>query len=350
MVLTAASGSYAASATILPTLTGNSRNNGSFLLAVNPSTLSIPQGASDTSKVTLFSVNGFTGTVQLFAQSQDGSLMLVLQNSTLSVPLGGTIATTLTVTVPSAAINSGHDVIVTGTGTGHRKTFSSSALLRVVVGSSANFDLDAEPSALNNIQGSSSTTIITLTSLNNFAGNITLTATIPFGFITVMGGQNPIALTANGTATTSLQITTTSSTQSGTYTIIITGTSSINTYSETVTVTVTKPVVEALVLTSRSFSPTNLTLQLQNTGDVPIILTAYTVRDSLGNAWTRTNFAGPTIPVSNSGPVSILISTSCLECTYTGIFGLFNQFVAGRTYTVILTAESGTEFTFSVTW
>jgi len=350
MVLTAASTSYAAGLTILPSLANSNGNNGSFLLTVNPSTLTILQGASAPSAVTVFSINGFIGRIALSAISADGAVGLSFQNSTLSLASGAAATTLLTVNVPSVATLSSHDVIVTGTGTGHKRTFSSSTLLRVNVVSPATFGIHADPSSITSIAGSTGTVSIMLTSLNGFTGNVTLTATVPFGFIAVMGGQNPVHLTANGTATTTLQVTTTAATQPGTYTITVTGTSGLKYYSETITVTVTASVVEGLSLTGHSLaSATNLTLHLQNTGDVPVTLQTYAVRDSLGDAWTLRNRTGPTIQVNSVSSANILISLDCFECTYTGIFGLFSQYVAGRTYTVTLTTSTNTEFTFTIT-
>jgi len=350
MVLTAASTSYAAGLTILPSLANSNGNNGSFLLTVNPSTLTILQGAWAPSTVTVFSLNGFTGKIALSATSTDGVVGLSFQNNTLSLTAGGTARTILTVTVPGDATLGSRDVIVTGTGIGHKRTFSSSTLLSVNVVSPATFGIHADPSSITSMAGSTGTVSIILTSLNGFTGNVTLTATVPFGFIAVMGGQNPVLLTANGTATTTLQVTTTAATQSGTYTITVTGTSGLKYYSETITVTVTASVVEGLSLTGHSLaSATNLTLYLQNTGDAPVTLQAYAIRDSLGNAWTLRSWTGPTIQVNSVSSANILISLDCFECTYTGIFGLFSQYVAGRTYTVTLTTSTNTEFTFTIT-
>ena len=349
MVLTAASTGYAAGLTILPSL-ANNNGNGSFLVTINPSALTVPQGALAPSTVTVFSINGFTGKIALSAISTTGTVGLTFQNNTLSLTAGGTATTLLTVDVPGDASVSSHDVIVTGTGIGHKRTFSSSTLLTVNVVSPATFGIHADPSSITSMAGSTGTVSIILTSLNGFTGNVTLTATVPFGFIAVMGGQNPVLLTANGTATTTLQVTTTAATQPGTYTITVTGTSGLKYYSETITVTVTASVVEDLSLTGHSLaSATNLTLYLQNTGDAPVTLQAYAIRDSLGNAWTLRSWTGPTIQVNSVSSANILISLDCFECTYTGIFGLFSQYVAGRTYTVTLTTSTNTEFTFTIT-
>jgi len=350
MVLTAASTSYVAGSTILPLIANSNGNSGSFLLTVNPSGLTILQGAWAPSTVTVFSLNGFAGKIALSATSTDGALGITFQNNTLSLTAGATAITLLTVNVPDDATLDSHDIIVTGTGTGHRRTFSSSTLLSVAVGSTATFDIHLDPSSITSIAGSTSTVSVIVTSLNGFAGNVTLTATIPFGFIAVMGGQNPVLVPANGTASTTLQIATTAATQPGTYTITVTGTSGPNSYSEALTVTVTTQVVEGLSLTGQSLaSATNLTLYLQNTGDVQVTLQAYSIRDSLGDAWTLRNWTGPTIQVNSVSPANLLISLDCFECTYTGIFGLFSQFVAGRTYTVTLTTNTNTEFIFTIT-
>src|SRR5437773_12394945 len=64
MVLTAAVGTVAGG-TMLSSYMSDGKAGSSFLLAVNPSTLSLVQNASLTSTVNVISVRGFSGTVSL---------------------------------------------------------------------------------------------------------------------------------------------------------------------------------------------------------------------------------------------------------------------------------------------
>src|SRR3972149_4969085 len=97
MVLTAASTSYAAGLTILPSLANSNGNNGSFLLTVNPSTLTILQGAWAPSTVTVFSISGSPGRIPLSPIPAEGGVGLFFKNSPLSLASGAAATTLLTV-------------------------------------------------------------------------------------------------------------------------------------------------------------------------------------------------------------------------------------------------------------
>ncbi len=75
VILTAAIGTVTVSASVLPFLTGalGQKPTGNFLLTVNPSSLTIMQGGSALSTITVVSVGGFKGTVALYTDSVGGS-------------------------------------------------------------------------------------------------------------------------------------------------------------------------------------------------------------------------------------------------------------------------------------
>ncbi len=349
MILTAATTVYAVSGTLLPIIGYALRYNGSFLVTANPSSMMMNNGTYSTATITLISVDGYAGTVALSKSYTYEVLPASFLATTLDIPAGGTATTTLTVAAPANADTGQYGIVITGTRTGPGKALTSSALLLVQVTSTADFSIRSEPSQIDNRAGSSSYTQVLLTSQNGFNGTVSLTATIPFGFIGVMGGQDKVFLPAGGIASTTLQITTTQATQPGEYTIKVTGASGLVVRSATLTILVTLPSAESLSLTSYLLrTATSLTVNLQNTGAMQIALTSYRVRDSMGNSWTHPSWAGPTLAPGNTASADILIWTDCSGCYYTGIFGLFTEFIPGRTYVVTLTAESGTEFTFTV--
>jgi hypothetical protein len=350
VILTAVIGTVSVSASVLPFLTGalGQKPIGNFLLTASTSSLSVVQGASATSTVTLVSVNGFKGTVALYTDSVGAYFQAVFANRTLTLKVNGTSTTTLTLTAPKNATGT-YRIIVTGTAIVQKKMISSSTIISVTVTSNSDFSLWASPSSITENTGSTVTVAIDVDSLNGFSGNVSLAATTPFGFIAVMGGQNPITLTAGGTVSTTLQISTMTNTTIGTYNITVTGTSAQHIHTIAVPATITDPVIESLVLQRVSLSsPTNLTLFLQNTGNGQVTLMTYSVTDKFGDVWSLHNWAGPSIAPNSVAASDILIGSSCGACTYVGILFGFQQFSQGQTYTVTVTTAAGNRFAFTV--
>ena len=352
MVLTAAVGTVAGG-TVLSSYVNGGKAGPSFLLTANPTTLTIEQGASLSSMISVISVNGFSGTVSLSIFFAGSRLPATLSPASVSVPTNGTARSTLTVT---ATGNTGSfNVVVIGIASSHGKTNYASTEVSVDVLSNQDFTITSSPSSIVNIFGSSNTTTITLTSLNGYVGTVSLTFTAPFGYITVTGSQNPLTLSSGGTAVSTLNITTSLATTLGTYNITVTGVAGSRTHSTVISLTVVDPIVpppviESLKLTGYQFiNGTSLSLILQNTGNASMTIESYVVRDSSGNTWSLSNFAGPMIIPNGFGTAIILIGANCPGCVYGGIPGLFFQFTAGQSYTVTVTTTRNNQFSFNVT-
>ncbi len=352
MVLTAAVGTVAGG-TMLSSYVSDGKAGPSFLLTVNPSTLSLEQNASLTSTVNVISVRGFSGTVSLSLFFTDSKLPASLSPGSVNVPVNGTAKSTVTVTATNTI--GSFNVVIVGIASSHGKTNYASTELSVQVVSNQDFTITSSPSSIVNTFGSSNTTTITVTSLNGYTGTVSLTVTAPFGYITVMGSENPLILSAGGTASSALNITTSLSTNPGTYNITVTGTAGSRTHSTVISLTVIDPIVpppiiESLKLTGYQFiNGTSLSLVLQNTGTTSVTIQSYVVRDSSGNTWSLSNFAGPVMTPNGFGTPIILIGANCPGCVYGGIPGLFFQFTIGQSYTVILTTTRNTQFSFTVT-
>jgi len=352
MVLTAAVGTVAGG-TMFSSYVNGSKAGPSFLLTVHPSTLTLEQGASLTSTVNVISVRGFSGTVSLSLFFAGSTLPASLSPLSVSIPVNGTATSTLTVTATNAVGD--FNIVVIGIASSHGKTNYASTELSVQVVSNQDFTIASSPSSIVNVFGSSNTTTITVTSQNGYTGTVSLTVTAPFGYITVRGSQNPLTLSAGGTTSSILNITTSISTRLGNYNITVTGTDGSRTHSTVISLTVIDPivpppVVESLKLTGYLFiNGTSLSLVLQNIGSTSVTLQSYLIRDSSGDTWSLANWAGPTIMSNGSGTASILIGTSCSGCIYGGIPGLFFQFTVGQTYTVIVMTTNNNEFSFTAT-
>jgi hypothetical protein len=352
MVLTAAVGTVAGG-TMLSSFVNGGKAGPSFLLTMSPSALSLEQGASAKATVSVTSFNGFSGTVSLSVFFTGSKLPASLNPTSVSVPANGTAKSTLTVNATSNVGN--YNVVVIGIATSHGRTNYASADLAVQVVSNQDFTITSSPSKIVNIFGSSNTTTITVSSLNGYAGTVGLTFTAPFGYITVTGSQNPLTLSSGGTASSTLTIATSLSTKLGTYNITITGTAGSRVHSTIISLTVVDPIVpppviETLKLNTYQFiNGTSLSLVLQNTGNTSVTIQSYMVRDSSGNTWSLSNFAGPVMIPNGFGTAIILIGANCLSCVYGGIPGSFFQFTVGQPYTVTLTTTRNSQLPFTVT-
>jgi len=98
------------------------------------------------------------------------------------------------------------------------------------------------------------------------------------------------------------------------------------------------PGQEALsVEASQVNSPTNLTLTIRNSGAASVGLDSYSVKDSVGNQYTKSNWAGPTLAVNSVGIINIVIDGSAFT------------FQSKSYYTVIVTTARNNLFTFAIT-
>src|SRR5438128_12149179 len=119
MVLTAAVGTVAGG-TVLSSDVNGGKAGPSFLLTVNPSTLSLEQGASLTSTVNIISVRGFSGTVSLSLCFTGSTLPASLSPGSVNVPVNGTARSTLNVTATNTI--GSFNIVVVGIASIHGKT------------------------------------------------------------------------------------------------------------------------------------------------------------------------------------------------------------------------------------
>jgi len=351
MVLTAAGGTVTGGVLANSYVNSANRDPGSFLITLNPSTMWTVQGASSTSTITVTSINGFSGTVTLSLYFPGTAFTASIGPTSVSVPSNSIAESTLSVTAPDTP--GSYTVVVIGVSSSHGKTSYSSSMLIVQVASSQDFTITSMPTRITTTTGATNTTTVIVTSINGYTGNVSLTVTAPFGFITVTGGENPLTIASGGAASSTLAITTSTNTAEGNYSMIITGSDGSRSHSTTISLQVVDPIpaiIESLVLNGYHFNnSTSLTLYLQNAGNGTITLQSYVIRDSSGNAWSLSSWIGPSIEVNAVGSANIMIGSSCPGCIYNGIAGLFLQYQQGQTYTVTVTTSRDNQFTFTVT-
>ena len=203
------------------------------------------------------------------------------------------------------------------------------------------FGLTNNPQPLS-VTGLSATDTITVTSLDNFTGTVSLTATMdPAIANTTKVAVNPanVSITAGGSATSMLMVQTSQSTLPGTYSITVKGTSGY----------VWHPLTVILVITpdfSISASPTSMSLPLGSSGTATVTLQSlhnFNATVSLTGSVApadMTSSVSPNDPSAAFSPVSITLTPRGTgSSTLTVSTSLLTL---PGTYTVTITANSGT--------
>jgi subtilase family serine protease len=214
---------------LINTLAGSA--TASFTLSDSPSSLSIAEGGSGTSTITVSDVNGFTGSVTLAASGLPSGVTAAFGTN----PTTGT--SVLTLTASSTATTGTSTVTITGTsGT---LTATTTLALTITSTGAANFSIGASPATLSIAQSSSGTSTITVTSTSSFNSAVTLAASgLPTG-VTAAFSTNPVTPPANGSVTSTLTLTASSTATTGAATVTITGTSGSLSHTATIALTVT---------------------------------------------------------------------------------------------------------------
>jgi kumamolisin len=211
-------------------LLAGSSSSPSFTLSASPSSLTIAQGSSGSSTITVTDVGGFTGSVTLAASGLPSGVTATFGTN----PTTGT--SVLTLTASSTATTGTATVTITGTS----GSLTATTTIALTVNSSATpaFSVSASPTSVTVTQGSSGTSTITVTSTGGFNSATTLSASgLPSG-VTATFSTNPVTPPANGSANSTLTLTASGSATVGTATVTITGTSGSTSHSTTITLTV----------------------------------------------------------------------------------------------------------------
>jgi len=233
-------------------LTGAGIPAPSFTLAASPSALTVVQGNSASSTITVTGQNGFSGSVTLAASGLPSGITAAFGTN----PTTG--SSVLTLTASGTASTGTATVTIKGTS----GSLSATTSVALTVSAAPSFTLTALPSSVPVIQGNSGTSTIIVTDQNGFSGSVTLAASgLPSG-VTAAFGTNPttgssvLTLTASGTAST------------GTATVTIKGTS--GSLSATTSVALTVNPAPSFRLTA---SPSSLTVVQDNSATSTITVT-----------------------------------------------------------------------------
>jgi xyloglucan-specific exo-beta-1,4-glucanase len=294
-----------------------------FSLAASPTSLTVTQGTSGTSTITITRLNSFAGAVSFTASGLPTGVTASFNPATTTTT--GT-SSVLTLTASSTATVGAATVTVTGTsGT---LTHSATITLTVAATPTPDFSLSASPTSLTVNRGASGTSTITITRLNSFAGAVAFTASgLPTG---VTASFNPATTTTTGTSSV-LTLTASSTATLGTATVTVTGTSGTLTHTTSIALTVaTAPTPDF----SLAASPTSLTVNQGASGTSTITI-------------TRLNSFASAVSFTASGlPTGVTASFNPATTTTTGTSSVLTLTASATATTgaatVTVTGTSGT--------
>src|SRR5438477_13159479 len=213
----------------LATTPGQS-NAPDFNLGMSPASMMVIQGNLTKFTISLTSLNGFEGSVNL-----NVSISPNIQNATTALNpesvslLYGTGSATLTIQIPPTTRTGTYTITIAGTA--RMITHDVDSFLQVITPPPPDFQMRAGPSALNVTRGSAGTSTVYLTSTGGFSGTIMLSVSISpsnGSSPTIAVSPNKVTLSSGVTASAVLTVTTTGTTSPGSYTITIQGANGIS--------------------------------------------------------------------------------------------------------------------------
>jgi len=198
------------------------------------------------------------------------------------------------------------------------------------------FTLSANPTSLSINAGSASTSTITLTSVNNFAGTVSVSSTGSPAGLGLSLNPSSLSLSSGGTGTTTLTISTQSSTPAGSYTVTVTGSSGTLSHSTSIQVSVVQTAQPDFSVRA---NPASITLQRGDSASSTITATSL-------NGFSGTVALTDSISPATSNPPVISLSSSRLTLSSGGSAGstltvTTSSSTTSGSYTVLVTGTSG---------
>ncbi|TMI33463.1 hypothetical protein E6H28_01980 [Candidatus Bathyarchaeota archaeon] len=201
------------------------------------------------------------------------------------------------------------------------------------------YSVSSNPSSLQILQGASANSTISITSLNNFAGSVTLSSSSssPPGLLTSSFSVNPIMVPQSGTAKSNFTITVPAGTSPASYSITVTAKNS-TTFSHSATVTVTVVIPDFKIALSSS----SLTVAPGSSENVTVTLTSLngfsgtvSLTSTLTSPGPQVTFSPISVTLSPGGTVSSTLSVSAASS------GAYSTPVPLGNYNVNVTGTSG---------
>ncbi len=228
---------------------------GDFSISLSPSSVTLMQGSTVSSTLTIRSSGTFSSAVTLSASSPSG-LTISFANNPVVPPAGGKASTQVTLTASGSFAGGTYPVPILGIS----GSLSHSTTITVTVSQALtpDFTVAANPSMISISQGSTASSVITALSQDGFSSPVTLTASwqtaAPSGVNFNLPG--PVTPQPNAIGTSTLTISVGQGSSIGTYTIIVSGSSGPLIHNAPITLEISGSYVTTSTQSSTSSSST----------------------------------------------------------------------------------------------
>jgi subtilase family serine protease len=217
-------------AALITELAGSTTTTPGYSLSSSPGAVTVVQGSTGTSTISVSVTGGFNSAVTLSASGLPAGVTAGFSAN----PITGAGSSILTFTVAATAATGTSTITITGTsGT---TTETTTVSLTVSAPNSGSFALSVSPSSGYLDEGQSGYAVVTTTVSGGFSGAIALSASgLPSG---VTGTFSPASIAAPGSGTSDFNLVVARTAKTGTYTITIKGTSGTKTATTTLSLQV----------------------------------------------------------------------------------------------------------------
>lgn len=270
-----------------------------FTLSANPASVSVTQGATASSMITVLPTGGFNSSVALSASGLPAGVTASFS------PASTTGSSTVTFSASSTATLTSATVMITGaSGT---LTATTPITLTVKAPATPDFALSAASANVSLNQGTTATDTITVTPSGGFTRSVALGASgLPAG---VTAAFSP----ASTTATSTLTFTASSTATTGTVNVTVTGTSGTLTHTATISLAVNPAVTGnggvtlSTVINSNSPFFDDEGVKLSNTAPITALSITINVQNTGGLSFNgQYNTVGGSIADSHSSTASVI--------------------------------------------
>ena len=305
-----------------------------FEITTPPFPLDVIQGGSNTTIISVTSVNSFRANVTLSAATSAPDVTITLDSTVLLLLPNATATSTLMVNATQAATPGNYTITVTGkSGTLEHNVKIPLRIIKATL--PPDFTITASPTILSIEQGRSNASAITVVSVGGFRNDVNLTiSSLPIPGVNT--GLNPttVSLKSNKTAFSVLTINVASDAVIGSYNISVTGTSGFLLHNTSLALSVIAPPAPPKPDFSINASPTTLTIEQGETANSTIIVTS--LRDfnaAVNLTFVPESIAGVTISLDRTqvtpSPNDFVTSTLRIEVANDALPNEYNLTIAG---------------------
>jgi len=295
-----------------------------FSITSSSSTISITQGSSGSTTLSVTSINGFSAVVGLslaWIETAPSGVTVSLPTSVTPLP-GGTATLALTVAANSKSSTGTFPLRVTGTSGALRHSLDVRVQIAAARG---DFSLVVTPASVSLQPGTYSTLVVAVQSLGSFSSAAYLSSLGTPNGITVAFGMNPVTPPAGGTASSTVIVTVGPRVVVGTYMMTIRGTSGSLSHDTILTVIIPSTVGGDFAITA--VPSVGVSQGSTATATIAVVsINGFSSSVTLSGSWLSSAPSGvtfvipPVTPLPNAtatSPLSISASTGAVLGNYT---------------------------------